>query len=65
MRDVLRVLQIPERILDIHGQTIAAAGHNGRWWFRDFVDSPDPRYRHIVQRFADAGYTASVSDEFA
>lgn len=57
--------KFPERILDIHGQTIAAAGHNGRWWFRDFVDSPDPRYRQIVQRFENASHATSGSDEFA
>ena len=57
--------KFPERIVDIHGGVLANTRLDGRWWFRDFVDSPDPRCRQIVQRFADAGYTASVSDEFA
>ncbi len=53
-----------EHIADIHGEILAETGLNGRWWFRDFVDSPDPRYRQIVQRFADAGFAAAVKDEF-
>jgi len=36
-----------------------------RWYFRDFVDSPDPRFRKIVKRFADAGYLEAERDEFA
>ena len=59
------LFKFPERIVGINGGVLANTGLDGRWWFRDFVDSPDPRYRRIVQRFADAGYTASVSDEFA
>jgi len=35
-----------------------------RWYFRDFVDSPDPRFRKIVKRFADAGYVEAENDEF-
>ena len=57
--------RFPEHIVDVHGNVLADTGLDGRWWFRDFVDSPDPRYRKIVKRFADAGYTASVKDEFA
>ena len=52
-------------VMDTRGNVPADTGLGARWWFRDFVDSPDPRYRQIVQRFADAGYTAAVSDEFA
>ena len=59
------LFKFPERIVGINGNILAATGLDGRWWFRDFVDSPDPRYRQIVQCFADAGYTAFVKDEFA
>ena len=58
-------LKFPARIVDIHGNILADIGLGGRWRFRDVVDSPDPRYRHIVQRFADADYAAFVKDEFA
>lgn len=59
------LFKFPERIVDIHGNIIAEPGVGDRWWFRDFVDSPDPRYRQIVQRFADVGYVVAAKDEFA
>ena len=57
--------KFPEHVIDIHGAIIAETGLNGRWWFRDFVSSPDPRYREIVNRFNAAGFAALVKDEFA
>ena len=57
--------KFPEHITDIHGAIPAATGLEGRWWFRDFVDSPDPRYRALVGYFERAGYTKHVRDEFA
>jgi hypothetical protein len=48
--------QFPEHITDIHGAILAATGLQGRWWFRDFVDSPDPRYRAIVAKFSERGF---------
>ncbi len=56
--------KFPEHITDIHGAILADTGLEGRWWFRDFVDSPEPRYRRIVGRFSEAGYTAAIKDEF-
>lgn len=56
--------RFPERIMNIHGEILAETGVGDRWWFRDFVDSPDRRYRQIVQRFSDAGYAGAVKDEF-
>ena len=56
--------KFPELVIDIHGAILGATGLEGRWWFRDFVDSPDPRYRKIVQRFAEGGYVNSESEEF-
>ena len=55
----------PDDIPDIHGKTIAQTGLKQRWVFRNFVDSPDPRFRDIVRRFADAGFVESVKDEYA
>ena len=54
----------PEEVLDIHGKAIAKTGLKNRWVSRDFVDSPDPRFRKIVRRFSDAGYLESEKDEF-
>jgi hypothetical protein len=55
----------PEKIADIHGKPIANAGLKNRWISRDFVDSPDPRFRKIVCQFANAGFLESEKDEFA
>ena len=57
--------QFPEHVTDIHGAILADTGLEGRWWFRDFVDSPDPRYRAIVRRFEERGFVRVVKDEFA
>lgn len=57
--------QFPEHICDIHGVVLANTHLHGRWWFRDFVDSPDPRYRAIVKRFEERGFVQSVKDDFA
>ena len=57
--------KFPEHITDIHGAILADTGLEGRWWFRDFVDSPDPRFRALVGHFERAGYTKHVRDEFA
>ena len=39
-------------------------GFGADWVFRDFVDSPDPRYREIVRMFAKAGYVSQEKDEY-
>jgi hypothetical protein len=57
--------RFPESIVDIHGKVIAETGTDGAWHFRDFVDSPDPRFRQIVRRFAAGGFLKSEKDEFA
>jgi hypothetical protein len=61
---VFGFFQYPEAVKDIHGGTLAETGLGGRWYFRDFVDSPDPRFRKIVERFAEAGYVETVTDEY-
>ena len=57
--------KFPDHVIDIHGAILADTGLEGRWWFRDFVDSPDPRFRTIVNHFERAGYAKNVRDEFA
>ena len=56
--------QYPEKVNDIHGRCLAETGLGGRWYFRDFVDSPDPRFRKIVQMFRNSGYLEKETDEF-
>ena len=56
--------KFPEKVIDIHGAVLADTGLEGRWWFRDFVDSPDPRFRIIVSHFEKTGYAQKVRDEF-
>ena len=56
--------KFPEHVIDIHGSILTDIALEGRWWFRDFVDSPDPRYREIVKQFAAAGYAKLVKDEY-
>lgn len=56
--------QFPEHVTDIHGAILADTGFQGRWWFRDFVNSADSRYRAIVERFRDRGFVRSVTDDF-
>ena len=59
-----RFFQFPAHILDIHGAILADTGLGSRWWFRDFVSSPDPRYRTIVAKFQDRGFLRSVRDDY-
>ena len=55
----------PEEITDLNGKPVAKTGLKSRWISRDFVDSPDPRFRKIVRMFAEAHYLESETDEFA
>ncbi len=62
---VFGFLKYPAELKDLNGKKIASTGTNGRWHFRDFVDSSDVRFRTIVKRFAEAGYVEAELDEFA
>jgi hypothetical protein len=55
----------PQHVHDIHGHVLAESGLEGAWLFRDFVDSPDPRFRQIVRQFAEGGFLKHEKDEFA
>ena len=57
--------KFPEHIIDIHGAILADTGLGSRWWFRDFVDSPDSRYRAIVAKFQERKFVRSMKDEYA
>lgn len=54
----------PETLRDINGRAILKTPVGDRWYFRDFVDSADERFRKIVKRFADAGYVEVERDAF-
>ena len=58
-------LYYPDSLADINGNELALLPSKGRWIFRDFVDSPDSRYRKIVGLFAEAGFVEEELDEFA
>jgi hypothetical protein len=61
---VFGFFQFPEAVKDTHRKVVVKTGLNGAWNFRNFVDSPDPRFREIVMRFEEAGYVATEKDEF-
>jgi hypothetical protein len=54
----------PEELADLNRRKLVDLPHKGRWFFHDFVDSSDLRYRIIVKYFADAGFLEHESDEF-
>ena len=56
--------KFPEHVTDMNGAILADTGLGSRWWFRDFVSSPDPRYRTIVAKFQDRGFLRSVRDDY-
>lgn len=62
---VFGFFRYPRIIRDRAGREIMPVPGAGDWVAGDCVKSPDPRYRAIARRFADAGYLASELDEFA
>ena len=57
-------MQFPDRLVDESGRTIMLLPTGNGWLFKDYIDSPDPRYRAIVREFEQAGYLVSSQDEF-
>lgn len=57
-------MQFPERVLARDGTLLAGTGLNGEWVFEEVLQSPDPRYREIVQLFNAADYVERVTDDF-
>jgi hypothetical protein len=54
----------PDQLADVNGKVLAEMPTKGRWFHRDFVDSPDTRFRKIVRKFAEAGFVEEEHDEF-
>jgi hypothetical protein len=61
---VFGFFRYPAVLKDLNGRDTVPTGIGDRWIYRDFVDSPDVRFRKIVKRFADAGYVEVERDEF-
>lgn len=61
---VFGFFRYPAALKDLNGRQVMPTGIGDQWMFRDFVDSPDERFRKIVKRFADAGYVEAERDEF-
>lgn len=57
-------MELPDKLVDQSGAAIMPLPARDRWMFKDFIDTPDPRYRAIVREFEQAGYLASCKDEF-
>jgi hypothetical protein len=58
-------MKYPGEIRDANGTKIMDTPFRQRWVFTDYVNSPDPRYRQIVQHFRTAGYLEEESDDYA
>ena len=56
--------QFPATLQDLNGKDVVTTYQGDRWTFQSFVNSADPRFRQIVKRFTDAGYTDQERDEF-
>jgi len=53
---VFGYFQFPAMLKDLNGKDVVMMHQGDRWAFQNFVNSPVPRFRQIVKRFADAGY---------
>jgi hypothetical protein len=62
---VFGFMQYPRQVTDIHGAVLAEPERGKAWAFRDFVDTPDPRYRQIVAKFRERGFVRKENDECA
>jgi hypothetical protein len=57
-------MRYPETVRADDGVVLGETKLDGRWHFENAVQSPDPRYRQIVDLFLENGYVAEVSDEY-
>ena len=62
---VFGFFQFPAALKDLNGKDVVTTHQGDRWTFKNFVNSPDPRFRQIVKRFGAAGYLDADRDEFA
>jgi hypothetical protein len=65
METVFAFARYSETLNDMNGRPLLRIPVGGRWYFSDFIQTPDPRYRKLVNRFAEAGNLESVSDDFS
>lgn len=61
---VFGFFKFPETLSDRHGDTVAETKLGGKWFFEDFLKTPDPRIRAIVKEFASAGYLNEAIDDY-
>ena len=54
----------PETIKDHRDQIVGESGLGEKWFFQDWVKTPDPRFRAIVKEFSLAGYVTEESDDY-
>jgi len=62
---VFGFFQFPATLQDLNGKDVAMTHQGDRWTFQNFVNSPEPRFRRMVKRFAVAGYLDAEQDEFS
>jgi hypothetical protein len=63
-KTVFAFARYPETIDNVNGKALVRIPFGKRWHFSGLIQNPDPRYRKIVKRFADAGYVKTERDEF-
>jgi hypothetical protein len=63
-KTVFAFARYPQAIDDVNGKALVKLPFGKRWHFSGLIQNPDPRYRKIVKRFADAGYVKAERDEF-
>jgi len=64
METVFAFCRYPETLNDINGGELVKIPVGGHWHFAGLVQSPDPRYRRIVRKFAGGGYVKAERDDF-
>jgi hypothetical protein len=55
----------PAWLKDENGRDIIQTGAETGWVFEDFIKTPDPRFRTLVKRFAEAGFVEQERDDFS
>ena len=57
-------LAYPKELVNIAGSILLKTPIADRWFFEDWVKTPDPRFRTIVKQFAEAGYLEAEKDDY-
>lgn len=61
----LGFFRYPTEIVDDDHQTVMTIPNSADWMFSEFLKTPDPRFRILVRRFAEAGYLALEHDDYS